>query len=431
MPVQSRGVAIASEKSMHGLGVVCGLAAGVWLGGAEAPTKLVVAGFSPLVISLCMVMGVFVARWTVPTLLKGTGFVFADILEKKHLIVWAILAGALWAVGNTLTVFAIRDVGLAIAFPLWNANCLVGIFWGWLLFHELRGAGAKNWAKVIGGAIAIAVAAVMLGFASIHVASGEHQRATAGVLAALGASLMWGTMYVPYRKAYLSGMNPLSFVTVFTIGELGTMALLAVTLRGGVHALAGELRLARPAIFWLFLGGFCWVIGDLFQQYATKYIGIGRGIPLSNTNQFWGLAWGALVFGELAAVHKGSQLLVVAGSVIMILGALAISSAVAPEDERIAAGRIIARECDRYGLDMEQALAAQSGEESRASAERQRKWWDYLIVAVAAGVFVWLAHGTTRPPLQMNDSWIIALSLVLLVALAGGGWVLWKKTRFC
>ena len=35
-----------------------------------------------------------------------------------------------------------------------------------------------------------------------------------------------------------------------------------------------------------------WVVGDLFQQFATKYLGIGRGIPLSNTNQFWGLAWG-------------------------------------------------------------------------------------------------------------------------------------------
>ena len=54
--------------------------------------------------------------------------------------VWAILAGMLWAVANTLTVFAIRDVGISIAFPLWNTNSLVGLLWGWLLFRELRGA---------------------------------------------------------------------------------------------------------------------------------------------------------------------------------------------------------------------------------------------------------------------------------------------------
>ena len=69
----------------------------------------------------------------------------------------------LWAVANTLTVFAIRDVGLTIAFPLWNTNSLVGIFWGRLLFGELKGASAKNIAKVVLGALAIVGAAIMLG----------------------------------------------------------------------------------------------------------------------------------------------------------------------------------------------------------------------------------------------------------------------------
>ena len=51
----------APTRSLHALGVVCGLAAGAWLGAAEAPTKLVTAGLSPFLISLGMVAGVFVA----------------------------------------------------------------------------------------------------------------------------------------------------------------------------------------------------------------------------------------------------------------------------------------------------------------------------------------------------------------------------------
>ena len=94
-------------------------------------------------------------------------------------------------------------------------------------------------------------------------------------------------MYIPCRKAYLTGMNPLSFITFFTIGELATMAVLAIGYRGAT-TLWHELRSARPVLFWLMLGGFDWVIGDLFQQFATKYVGISRGIPLSNTNQLWG-----------------------------------------------------------------------------------------------------------------------------------------------
>src|ERR1700741_5276178 len=99
-----------------------------------------------------MVAGVFTARWTFPTLLKGTGYVFADLRENKHLVVWALLAGALWAVANTLTVFAIRDVGLAIAFPLWNTNSLVGLIWARFLFRELKGASPATIAKVVAGA---------------------------------------------------------------------------------------------------------------------------------------------------------------------------------------------------------------------------------------------------------------------------------------
>ncbi len=220
----------SADRSLHGMGVLCGLAAGAWLGAAEAPTKLVNAGFSPFAISLCMVAGVFTARWTFPTMLKGTSYVFRDLARKKHLIVWAIFAGALWAVANTLTVFAIRDVGLATAFPLWNTNSLIGLLWGRVLFRELQGAGAKNIFKVVGGAVLIVIAAIMLGYSSIH-GSASPSHAVRGLVAACGASLMWGTMYVPYRKAYISGMNPLSFVTVFTVGELGTMCALTLALR--------------------------------------------------------------------------------------------------------------------------------------------------------------------------------------------------------
>src|SRR5690348_3983850 len=321
--------------NLHGLGVLCGLGAGVWLGAAEAPTKLVNTGLSPFAVSLCMVAGVFTARWTFPTLLKGTRYVVADLMRKKHLIVWALLAGALWAVANTLTVFAIRDVGLAIAFPLWNANSLVGIFWGWLLFGELRVAGRSTVSIVLVGAVAIVAAAIMLGFSTIQGGIAAPRDAVHGIAAAAGASLLWGTMYIPYRKAYISGMNPLSFVTVFTVGELGTVLALAVGLdpRTRIALLHEHAPAARGVLFWLFLGGFVWVVGDLFQQFATKYLGIGRAIPLSNTNQLWGLIWGALVFGELSHASWGQRVLVVAGSVVMICGALAVSTAVASERE--------------------------------------------------------------------------------------------------
>jgi len=416
------------RMSLHWLGVICGLTAGVWLGAAEAPTKLVDTGLSPFAISLCMVAGVFTARWTFPTLLKGTSFVVADLASKKHLIVWALLAGALWAVANTLTVFAIRDVGLAIAFPMWNANSLIGLLWARVLFRELEGARQRIVLRVVFGSIAIVIAAILLGYSSLHGDSTHASHAGQGILAALGASLLWGTMYVPYRKAYLSGMNPLSFVTAFTVGELVTVATLALTLGGGARAMLAELERSRGALFWLFLGGFVWVVGDLFQQFAAKYLGIGRGIPLSNTNQIWGLAWAALVFGELAGADRAHLWLVLAGSVVMILGAALISSAAAAGKERTSRDLALLRECERYGLDYRKTLLNMDGDDTGDS--RGRRWWDYAIVAVAAAIFVWLGMQAHIPTLLMRFGWMAVLATVLLLSLIVGGLSLWRRTDF-
>ena len=225
--------AVASRaRKLQVVGVLSGFTAGAWLGAAEAPTKLVSVGISPVVISLIMVLGVFLARWSVPALILGTSSVRADVRRTPHLIIWAVLAGCIWAVANTLTIFAIRDVGLSIAFPLWNSNSLLGILWGFIFFNELRGAGWRRWTGVLGGVLVMCFGAWMLAVASSAAAAGPASHASRGVAAALGAGILWGTMYIPYRKAYLTGMNPLSFVTFFTFGEVGMMGALAVSFTG-------------------------------------------------------------------------------------------------------------------------------------------------------------------------------------------------------
>jgi len=417
-------------QTRYGVGIACGFAAGAWLGAAEAPARLVAAGFSPFAISFCMVMGVFLARWTLPVAIKGTGSVIRDLRHRPHLMCWAVLAGALWAVANTLTIFAIRDVGLAIAFPLWNTNTLIGIFWGWALFHELDGASATSWAKVLGGAAAIILGSVLLSAISVHALAGTPGRALHGIAAALGAGLLWGTMYVPYRKAYITGMNPLSFVTVFTFGEVGTMLVLAAALPGSWSSLAVKLHALEPSVFWLLLGGFCWVIGDLFQQYATKYVGISRAIPLSNTNQLWGFAWGILVFGELHHAQASLRLLALGASGLTIAGAMLIAAATVSAAESASCARAVRRECDRYGLNLADTLRAQSGVENTSGRGERRSWWDFAIPLVAVGIFIWFGLRVRVPHVSMQIPFALTLIVILAAVLGVCGWILWKRTRF-
>lgn len=413
-------------RALQRVGILCGFAAGAWLGAAEAPTKLVTLGLSPVLISFVMVIGVFLARWSVPALAQGTSAIRFDVRQAPHLVIWAIIAGALWAVANTLTVFAIRDIGLSIAFPLWNSNSLLGVLWGVLLFRELRGASRLRWLAVVGGALLMVLGGTVLAVASATQTAAHD--ALRGLIAALTAGLLWGTMYIPYRKAYLTGMSPLSFVTFFSIGEVITMLVLALGFSHGARGLFHDLSAARGVLFWIMAGGFIWVIGDLFQQYAAKYVGISRGIPLSNTNQLWGLLWGVLVFGEL---HGSGSVLqrVIAGSLLMAGGAAAIAFATAERSEQEEWKKAADSEAARYGVDRAYVSARMAGEES-SERVRRRTWLDWTIALVATLVFVFFASLAKAPQLEMHLGAALVVVLATIIMLVAAGILLWRTTRF-
>jgi drug/metabolite transporter (DMT)-like permease len=414
-------------RKLQLLGILSGFTAGAWLGAAEAPTKLVSIGISPIAISLIMVIGVFLARWSLPALILGTSSVRMDVRRAPHLILWAILAGCLWAVANTLTIFAIRDIGLSIAFPLWNSNSLLGILWGFLFFNELRQAGWRRWIGVLGGALVMCAGAAILAVASSAQAPAGHS--LRGVAAALGAGILWGTMYIPYRKAYLTGINPLSFVTFFTIGELGMMATLAVSYTG-LAPLWHELLSSRGVIFWLILGGFIWVIGDLFQQYAAKYVGISRGIPLSNSNQLWGLLWGILVFGELHGRGSSTYMQVIGGSLLMMAGVGAIAFSSATGQEQLAWKAAAHRESRRYGVATDYVDSRMDGRQSDGEVTPSRSVLDWFLVAGATAIFIFFAAVARVPEISFRLAPAAVLSAALLVLLIVCGLALWRTTRF-
>ena len=432
MPEKSRVTNLAvptqaRSRDLQLLGIFSGFTAGAWLGAAEAPTKLVSLGISPVVISLIMVAGVFLARWSLPALALGTASVRADVRRAPHLILWALLAGCLWAVANTLTIFAIRDIGLSIAFPLWNSNSLIGILWGFLFFNELRHAGWRRWLGVLGGTAVLCFGAALLAVASASQSSSAH--AMSGVWAALGAGVLWGTMYIPYRKAYLTGMSPLSFITFFTFGELGMMTALALAYTGP-GALWQQIQAARGVIFWLMLGGFVWVIGDLFQQYAAKYVGISRGIPIANTNQLWGLLWGVLVFGELHGKSQATYLLVIGGSLLMILGVGAIAASSATGREQAMWKEAAIRESQRYGVPIDYVEARFEGRQSMNEVPPRRSWIDWLLVLVATSILLGFASVARVPDLPMRWEPALALTLISVALLLVCGRKLWRTTRF-
>ena len=72
-----------------------------------------------------------------------------------------VLSGFLWALGNIMSVLAVKHGGLSRTLPVW-AGCgiFVSFFWGTLFFHEIT--GRKNLIKLAISSIVLFAGAVFL-----------------------------------------------------------------------------------------------------------------------------------------------------------------------------------------------------------------------------------------------------------------------------
>jgi hypothetical protein len=137
-----------------------------------------------------------------------------------------------------------------------------------------------------------------------------------------------------------------------------------------------------------------------------------------------------LVFGELAGQSASGRFFVIGGSLVMTVGAVAISFAVAPDAEQAARQVATSSECERYGLNVERVESALTGNDPLALEAPGRRWWDGLILVAAVGIFFLLLVTTEWPPFSLNARWVAVLVLVMLGSLFACGYLLWKRTRF-
>jgi hypothetical protein len=81
-------------------------------------------------------------------------------------------------------------------------------------------------------------------------------------------------------------------------------------------------------------------------------------------------------------------------------------------------------------MDYIQVEASLAGEDPLANVAPGRRWYDFLILIFAVGVFVVLAKNSARVPFAMNLRWVAVMVLAMLGSLVGCGYLLWTRTRF-
>lgn len=134
-------------------GIIYSIIAGTLFGSQLVPLKL--AALEPATFFFPMSAGI---------VLFGLGFFLVKRIKfKNEAINSSILAGAIWSVGNLLSIVAVSLIGLAKGFPITQSAVLIAVLWGLFYFKEIT--QPKHRLQVLVGAVILLIGVIILGLA--------------------------------------------------------------------------------------------------------------------------------------------------------------------------------------------------------------------------------------------------------------------------
>lgn len=212
---------------------------------------------------------------------------------------WPPFAGGLvWSVSGLCAFIATARLGTARAFGIWApVNILVSLLWGALLFDEFIDLNAGNQL-----ALAFALILILAGVVMIIQPGrlkpgrlqpgrgGEKAALWPGLLAALGAGVLWGSYFLPIKASQVSlWVANLPFALGIFAGSLGLMA--AARKKGQPW-----LQLPRPAdLLRVCATGWLWGAGNYGSLLLIETLGAGKGFTIAQlsviVNALTGIFW--------------------------------------------------------------------------------------------------------------------------------------------
>lgn len=226
------------------------------------------------------------------------------------------LGGLVWAVSGYLAFSAARILGLARAFGIWSPlNAVTAMLWGILLFGEFHQSSAVTIGLLLLALVIIIAGILMIIFAK---GSGINSVLSAsfrfGLIAAIGAGVLWGSYFIPVR---LSGVSPWVGAFPLAIGIFTGSAILAAFTRQ-------SLRLASASdTLRTLLTGLMWGIGNYAMLLLVEQLGAGRGYTISQLGVVVNSLMGVFVFkdpqpGTRAAAFTIIGCIVATGGAILL-----------------------------------------------------------------------------------------------------------------
>lgn len=254
-------------------------------------------------------------------------------------ILFAMLGGLLWNMGNLLLVAAIAIAGMSVAFPIGGGLAWVlGIILNYINVLAKGGNPSNNPVELWIG-VAIIVAAIVLSGKSFQNLSKEKKQASLkgiiiSVIAGLFIAFFYPVVVNSLDPQFVSGgkgtLTPYTGVFFFAIGVfISTFFINPFFMRYPVSGTPVKMNAyfkGSPRTHLIgILGGAIWMLGMVFSYMAVGAANPAIAYALSNAAPVAAILWGIFVWKEFKEAPKGTNTLLSIMFVCYIIGLVMIT----------------------------------------------------------------------------------------------------------
>ncbi len=253
------------------------------------------------------------------------GRTFIMDLEQANIssIIYAMLGGILWNMGNILLVAAIAVAGMAIAFPIGGGIAwILGIIVNYILIILSGQSGTERPMVLWIGVIIIISAIILSGKIFKRISKDKDQASGKGIwlsiIAGLFIAFFYGFVVKSLDPEFVSGgtgnLTPYTGIVFFALGVvLSTLIINPIIMNKPIVGepvsmklyWKGSLREHSSGV----LGGMIWMLGMVVSFMAVGAANPAISYALSNAAPVVAILWGIFIWKEFKGAPKGTNML--------------------------------------------------------------------------------------------------------------------------
>ena len=276
------------------IGLIAALIAAICWGSYFVPMKKV-KQYDPFYFQALMCVAIFISSAAVSL-----------YYNSFSLSYYGIISGAIWAVGNMLSAFAVKEAGLTKAVPIWVAFATTGAFLSGVFFFN------ESFNSIL-----MSVAGLILIMAGVFVVSSTNEEKIPsnfkGIVLAVISGMIFGVYLIPLK---LANVEPTTFLFPMSVGALITGLLIYLLKRSPI-----DKSIILPG----FLSGLVWNVANFASFFVVANLGLALGFPLTQIAIFISVSWGLFYFKEITGKNSVRKLVV--GAVVLFIGAIVLALA--------------------------------------------------------------------------------------------------------